>query len=88
MPPWWSTSTCQGEDDAQAALFDSPPLHEKPLLVIAPRDEPAFDRARLQAAMAALPGATWLSPPGDSAAFLRGALASAVVVWAIDTLRA
>ncbi len=59
----------------------TPALAEKPVLLIAPRDEPRLDRARLEAAAARWRRATWLAPPGDAASLLDEPWSGMLASW-------
>jgi hypothetical protein len=71
-----------------AAAAATPALLEKPVLVVAPRGEPAVDRGRLEGMATAWPRVTWLAPSGDTDAFLNDPLAAAIAAWAIEVTRA
>jgi len=66
-------------------LLRAPALAAKPLFVVLPQEGPGDQHARLDDT--AWPRATWLRPPGDTEAFLRGAFAPGVAAWALGASR-
>jgi hypothetical protein len=55
---------------------------DRPVLIVAPRDEPRLDRPRLEAAVARWPQATWIAPAGTAAAALAPVWAETLAEWA------
>ena len=60
---------------------------EKPILLVAPRDEPRLDRPRLEAAVARWTKATWIGPAGTAAAALAPVWALTLAEWALAATR-
>ncbi len=67
------------------AGFDPPSL-DKPVLIVAPRDDQHLDRPRLESAAARWPQATWVAPPGSAAAALAPTWATTLAEWALAAL--
>jgi pimeloyl-ACP methyl ester carboxylesterase len=60
---------------------------ERPVLIIAPREEPRLDRPRLEAAVARWTRATWIAPPGSAVAALAPVWADTLAEWALTATR-
>jgi hypothetical protein len=72
-------------DAGVTSTFDPPSL-DKPVLIIAPRDDQHLDRPRLESAVARWPQATWIAPPGPASAALAPAWAGTLAEWALAAL--
>jgi hypothetical protein len=70
---------------APADTLRTPDLASKPVLIVLPQQGPRGDRAPLEDT--AWPLAAWLSPPGDTEAFLQGPCAPGVAAWALGATR-
>jgi pimeloyl-ACP methyl ester carboxylesterase len=66
--------------------FD-PVALDKPVLIIAPREEPRLDRPRLEAAVGRWAKATWIAPSGTAAAAVAPMWAGTLAEWALAATR-
>jgi hypothetical protein len=60
---------------------------DRPVLIVAPREEPRLDRPRLEAAVARWPKATWIAPAGTASTALAPLWAVTLAEWALTATR-
>jgi hypothetical protein len=86
LAPYVPAEMTWPETTGSGTTFD-PVALEKPILLVAPRDEPRLDQPRLQAAVARWAKATWVGPAGTAAAALAPVWALTLAEWALAATR-